>query len=93
MRVNWGCGIMADSDANSRPVGLKSRKLFIRLCERYGLKAVEDRDRREVLVMKKGKRWPDRVGIVTFIELKDPDWSKLEELVVSLSVSTGAWAE
>lgn len=76
-----------------RVVGLKNRKRLIWLCERYGLKAVEDRDLRETLIMGRSDRYPDRAGCVTFYELRNPDWPQLEELVVSLSVSTGAWME
>jgi hypothetical protein len=76
-----------------RVVGLKNRKRLIRLCEKYGLKAVETRDLGEILIVKRGDRYPDRWGCVTFYELRDPDWPKLEDFVVSLSVSTGAWME
>jgi hypothetical protein len=74
-------------------VGLKNRKKLVRLCEKYGLKAVEDRDLRETLIMGRSDRYPDRWGCVTFYELRDPDWPKLEDFAVSLSVSTGAWME
>ena len=74
-------------------MGLKNRKRLIRLCEKYGLAAVENRDLRETTIFKRDERYSDRVGCVTFYELRNPDWPGLEDLVVSLSVSTGAWLE
>lgn len=84
---------METGNERSRLVGLKNRKKLVRMCEKYGLKAVENRDSEETLIVKRGDRSPDRVGVVTFKELRCPNWPQLEELVVSLSVSTGAWAE
>jgi len=70
------------------PMGLRNRKKFAGLCRRYGLRCREDRDRRETLVFRAGEQYPDRVGIVTFYELRDPDWEKLENLVVGISLDT-----
>ena len=74
-------------------VGLKNRKRLIRLCEKYGLVGVDMRDCREINIYNKRPPWSDRVGCVTFEELSHPDWPRLEDLVVSISVSTGAFLE
>jgi len=79
------------SDMGREPMGLRNRKKFAGLCRRYGLRCREDRDHREILVFKAGEQYPDRVGIVTFSELRYPDWEKLESLVMGISLSTGAW--
>lgn len=69
-------------------MGLRNRKKFAGLCRRYGLRCWEDRDLRETLVFRGSEQYPDRVGIVTFSELRDPDWEKLESLVVGISLDT-----
>lgn len=73
------------------PMGLKNRKKFADLCRRYGLVCREDRDRREAVVFKAGEQFPLTRGIVTFYELRNPDWARLESMVVKVSMSTGAW--
>ena len=75
------------------PMGLANRKKFQALCKKYGLSCKEDRDLRETVVYKGGGQYPERVVVVTFYELRDPDWDKMEELVLSLSMWSGAWLE
>ena len=75
-------------------VGLQNRKRMIRLCEKYGLIGVGNRDLPcGSYHEQECPRFPDRVGYVTFYELRHPDWPRLEDLVVSVSVLTGAWSE
>jgi hypothetical protein len=84
---------MGAGAGGDQAVGLKNRKRMIRLCERYGLVGVGNLDDRVVNIHKKRPPWSDRVGYVTFDELRHPDWPRLEDLVVSVSVLTGAWSE
>lgn len=85
---------MGDSDTGGSLMGLQNRKRFIRLCGKYGLCCTEVREENKIFIYNKRLGWyPDRVGVVTFNELRNPGWQGLEELVVSLSVSTGAWME
>lgn len=74
-------------------MGLANRKKLKALCNKYGLACNENRDLRETVIYKDDNQYPERVGVVTFYELRDPDWENLEDLVLSLSMFTGAWLE
>ena len=82
----------------SSVMGLKNRKRLIRLCEKYGLKGTDIKPSCEVVIRPKNPTFSiwnreKLLGRVTYEELRFPDWTKLEDFVVSLSVSTGAWLE
>jgi hypothetical protein len=82
---------MGTGGMERKPMGLQNRKKFAELCRRYGLECREDRYRRDAVVFWEGEQFPHTRGIVTFYELRSPDWEKLESMVVKISMSTGAW--